>query len=488
MTKSQEEIRSDGQAPTPPRPCDSEDTGSPEFKTDQRFWFIISALAMATFCSTLGSTIMPIALPTIVADLGGGTMYLWVANAFLLASLATLPLYAQIADIFGRRWPLLTALALFMLGSALGGGSSSSEMLIAARTVQGVGGAGINLLIEVVVTDLVPLRHRAKYLAAVMAAGSVAAAIGPFIGVIASHLSWRWVIAFALLFAFLRVGFRRGQSWKARLKRIDYGGSFIFIVAMCAILIALTWGGPVYRWDTFHIIVPLAIGIAGLILFLAFEWNPKLAEPSVPRVLVSNRTSAAALILTMLSALTTYWTLYFLPVFFQAVKQHDAMAAGVDCLPLFAGVLPFAILGGVLISKTGRYKPLYILACIPIAISFGLFSLLDKDSGAAMWEKYVSTAAGLWSICRGFGVVWGVTIPAAVFNNACDKNSFMVSDPAVAQGLRDRRAYEMATKAFLLNIEKESVRGEMIEMFTHSLRTVWRVGIPFAGVALLICF
>lgn len=81
-----------------------------------------------------------------------------------------------------------------------------------------------------------------------------------------------------------------------------------------------------------------------------------------------------------------------------SVKQQDAMAAGVDCLPSFAGILPFAILGGVLISKIGRYKPLHIFAWVPVAISFGLFSLMDKDSSVAMWVCFqlISTmGAGL---------------------------------------------------------------------------------------------
>jgi MFS family permease len=182
MTNTKEGISSISQAIRSVGSDDSENTGSQEFKTGRKFWSIMAALAMIVFCATLEGTIIPIALPTIVEDLGGGTLYIWVANAFLLASLATLPLYAHIADIFGRRWPLLIAVLFFLLGSGLSGGSSSIQMLIAARTIQGVGGGGINLLTEVVVNDLVPLRQRAKYLSAVMAAGSLAATIGPFLG------------------------------------------------------------------------------------------------------------------------------------------------------------------------------------------------------------------------------------------------------------------------------------------------------------------
>ena len=128
------------------------------------FWALMAALSMTGLLSAIEGTIITSALPTITKALGGGQSYIWVPNAYFLASVATLPLFAQASDIFGRRWLLLCAVALFTLGSGLCGGTSSMGMLIAARTVQGLGGGGINLLIETVVTDLVPLRERGKYM------------------------------------------------------------------------------------------------------------------------------------------------------------------------------------------------------------------------------------------------------------------------------------------------------------------------------------
>lgn len=81
-----------------------------------------------------------------------------------------------------------------------------------------------------------------------------------------------------------------------------------------------------------------------------------------------------------------------------------------------------------------------------------------------------------------------MTIPAAVFNNACAANAHMVSDPAVALKLKGGHAYGIATKAFLASIESDVVREETIKVFTQSLRRAWHVGIPFAGVGLLVCF
>jgi len=158
-----------------------------------RFWAIIVSLMITGLVSALEGTIITSALSTITQSLGGGNAYIWVPNAYLLSSVAVLPLFAQASNIFGRRILLLGAVAVFTLGSGLCGGANSMSMLIAARTIQGFGGGGINLLIETVVTDLVPLRERGKYMSIVYLGATVGATIGPFLGgVITEWSTWRW--------------------------------------------------------------------------------------------------------------------------------------------------------------------------------------------------------------------------------------------------------------------------------------------------------
>jgi MFS family permease len=105
-----------------------------------------------------------------------------ITDSFVLASAVVQPLYAQLSNIFGRRNPMLIALTLFCLGSGIAGGSQSVATLIAGRTVQGLGSAGLFVLSELIVCDLVPVRERAKYMGIVLSTGSIGTTLGPIIG------------------------------------------------------------------------------------------------------------------------------------------------------------------------------------------------------------------------------------------------------------------------------------------------------------------
>jgi hypothetical protein len=324
------------------------------------------------------------------------------------------------------------------------------------------------------------------------------------------------IAAFVALFIFLQVNYQRNQTWKQRLARVDFAGNAIFVAAIVTVLIALTWGGTMFSWSTYNIIVPLILGFVGLFIFTAFEWTPRLCpEPSVPRKLVSNRTSAAALVLTFLHAIVTYWAYYFFPIYLQGVKGLSPLLSGVGTLPIFAGSLIFAVVGGAILSKTGRYKPIHLAGWVPLTISFGLFSILDVSSSVAAWvwfqliwaagsgiliaillpamqapldESLVATATGLWSFIRYFGCIWGVTIPSAIFNNECRRLASSVSDAKIVSDLDGGRAYEYATKAFLNSIDNETVRSEVTGVFSDALRTVWLVGIAFCSLGFLFTF
>jgi MFS family permease len=104
------------------------------------------------------------------------------------------PFFGQLANIFGRRWITMLIVALFTLGSGIAGGATNGAMIIAGRAIQGMGSGGINMIVDIIVSDLVPLRERGNYMACVLSVYFIGMALGPWVGgAIVENTTWRWV-------------------------------------------------------------------------------------------------------------------------------------------------------------------------------------------------------------------------------------------------------------------------------------------------------
>ncbi|KAK5203470.1 hypothetical protein LTR41_010833 [Exophiala xenobiotica] len=490
-----------------------------------RFWMILVSLSFTSLLTALEATITSTALPSIIADLGGSDLYIWAVNGYFLAMTSLQPLYGQLANVFGRRWPTIATTTTFVLGSGICGGASNMTMLIAGRVIQGAGAGGIGVLIEMIVCDLVPLRERGKYLAIILGLVALGTALGPFFGgLIVNYSTWRWVfflnlpvgsVALVLLVAFLKVTWNKDVNLATKLTSIDWAGNIIFITAICSVLLALSWAGAVYPWSSYHVIVPLVVGLLSLAGFLAFEGSRFAPQPTMPLKLMSNRTSATAFMLTLMHSIVMMWTVYFLPVYFQGVLGSSPAYSGVQLLPTILALIPFAAMGGVAMSKFGRYRPTHNAGFALLVIGFGLFSLLDRNTSTGAWVGYqiiASAGAGLilatllpavmaplsesdtalvtstWAFVRSFGVIWGTAIPAAIFNNRFDELAMVViTDPVIRGQLVNGQAYGHATAAFL-NTLSTSTRGQFIAVLNESLRRTWQVGIGFAALGFLLVF
>ncbi|KAI1100051.1 MFS general substrate transporter [Jackrogersella minutella] len=489
-----------------------------------RFWAIFLALAITSLLAAVESTVTSTAMPSIAAALDAGELYVWFVNAYTLASTALLPLYGQIADIFGRRWLTITVVAIFAIGSGVSGGARSAGMLIAGRAVQGAGGGGVILMIEMIICDLVPLRDRGKFMGIIFAVFALGSSLGPFIGgAISQNSTWRWVfwinlpiaaVALMMLIAFLHVNYKRETSIAKRLRRIDYVGNVILVASVTAVLIALTYGGTVYSWSSWRVLLPLIIGFAGLAVFITYESSRWCAEPMTPPHLFLNRTSAAAFYLTFMHSLLSFWILYFLPVYFQAVKLEGPTRSGALLLPTVVTIIPGGMISGVLLSKYGRYRPLHLVAFILFTLGTGLFILFDQYSSTALYvcvqfigglgsgfalstllpatqaalsEDDTASSAATWAFIRTFGTVWGVSIPAAIFNSRCDSLSIRIDDIAVRAQIANGQAYSHATREWILSMTSRT-QEQVIGVFSGSLQLVWIVATAIAGVSIFVVF
>ncbi|PGH08920.1 hypothetical protein GX51_00977 [Blastomyces parvus] len=497
-------------------------TNAPQFKRDWRFWALLGSISLASLLTALEGTITSTALPSIVADLGGGHLYIWVVNGYMFAMTAMQPLYGQLANVFGRRWPMIIATALFVLGSGICGGANNIGTLIFGRILQGIGASGTTVLTETIICDVVPLRERGKFLAIVMGMIFLGTALGPFFaGLIVQYSTWRWTFYLALpvggaaliaLFFFLNVRYNKEENLATRIVTIDWAGNVIFIAAITSVLLGLSWAGGLYPWSSYQVLAPLLVGMAGLGGFLAFEGSRFAPNPTVPLHLFSNRTSLGVLIMTFFSGMVTIWELYFIPVYFQGVLGSSPSLSGLQILATVLSILPAAAIGGGLMTKLGIYKPIHYASWAITLVGLGLFALLDRNSNTGSWvgfqiiysmgagmliptllpallaplsESDTALATATWSFIRSFGMVWGTAIPAAIFNTRSDELApKLIHDAALRAELSAGQAYEHATSAFLDTLSQVS-RVEVTEVFGQSLRRTWLVSLAFAGVGFL---
>ncbi|KAI2610575.1 MFS general substrate transporter [Hypoxylon sp. NC1633] len=495
------------------------------YNRDYRFWSIIAALCTMQILCSLENTVVVTSLPTIVRQLDLGSSYIWVTNVFFVATSVVQPLTGQLANLFGRRHVALFVVAMYTLGSGIAGGANGPAMLIAGRAVQGAGSGGMTTIMSIVISDLVPLRLRSSYQAILAMTYAIGMAIGPIVGgAIVENTTWRWVfyinlpvgfVSFFLLWLFLRVKWDKETKTLDKLKRIDVAGNSLLVASTVSVLIALTWAGSEYSWSSYHILVPLIIGLIGIAGFFCLEGSTWVLEPVMPLRLFANRTSSVIYAHTFIVSIMNYWIFFFLPVYFQAVQLSTPTRSGVQILPITLIAVPGAAVGAVALSKWGRYKLLHIIGFAFLAAGIGSFSVLTKDSSTAEWvclqilpsvgagmildtllpafqagvgEADSAAAAASWSFVRSFGNIWGVAIPGAILNTYSSQFAAdIVSDPIARLSLQHGDAYSSATRDFVVSFP-EPTRGQMIEVFTISLSKVFLVGIAFPALSFILSF
>ncbi|TQS31323.1 hypothetical protein Golomagni_08399, partial [Golovinomyces magnicellulatus] len=306
----------------------------------------------------------------------------------------------------------------------------------------------------------------------------VGTATGPVIGgAIVQRTSWRWVfylnlpvagLTLVLNFLFLKLKWKNEGSLMDKLKRIDYIGNILLTLAVVSVLIALSWGGSRYSWSSYKVLVPLILGLFGLVVFHLYEIMPWVKAPILPERLFKRRTPAAALLIAFLQFFTMYYSILGLPIYFQGVKGQSPLQSGVSFLPISTLSVFMGIVTGTIMTKTGRFKMLHVAAFVFKAIGMGLFSRFNADTSRAEYiciqlifaigigflatsglpgvqadlsdeDAALSTAA--YDFMRAYGAIWGVSIPAAVFNSRSKSQAFKVTDPDVRSILNSGGAY-----------------------------------------------
>lgn len=372
----------------------------------QRRNIIFVAVLLGMLMAALDQTIVATALPTVVADLGGAGHQSWVVTSYLLASTIVTAIVGKLGDLFGRKAVFQVAVLFFLAGSVLCGLAGSMTMLVASRTLQGVGGGAMMVTAMAVIGEVIPLRERGRYQGALGAVFGVTTVIGPLLGgFFTDHLTWRWAFWINVPIALLVivVGTLAIPSLaKAGRAVIDYAGILFIGVAASGLTLATSWGGSTYAWSS-----PMIISLfVGSVLALAiFVWvESHVAEPILPIRLFASPVFTVCCILGFIVGFAMLGALTFLPTFMQFVNGVSATESGMRTLPMVAGMLITSIGSGQIIGRTGRYKVFPVVGTATMTVGFVLLS--QMGAATPLWHQSVS----LFILGAGIGLCMQVLI------------------------------------------------------------------------------
>ena len=356
----------------------------------------LTGLLAAFFTAILSSTIVANALPTIMSELKGTqTDFAWVITAALLANAATTPIWGKLADLFDKKLLVQLSIVVFVAGSVMAGLSETIPLLLAARVIQGVAMGGLTALAQAIIGSMIPPRDRGKYsgyMGGVMAVGTAG---GPLLGgfIVDSPLGWRWtffvcvplaVVALILLQITLKIPHVK------RPAKIDWLGSILLTSGVSLLLIWVSFAGNPDYYDWWSWQSGLMVGGGILLLALLVLVESKVEQPIIPLKIISERTTALAILASVAVGVAMFGSSTFLGQYFQVARGATPTEAGLLTLPMIAGNLVGSVVSGQLISRTGKWKRYLVGGSILLIAGLGLAGTVDHTT--ELWLTGVYTA------------------------------------------------------------------------------------------------
>jgi EmrB/QacA subfamily drug resistance transporter len=482
-------------------------TPQPSPLPQRRIRCIVAVLLLGMTLSSLDQTIVNTALPTIAGDLGGLDRLSWVVAAFLLASMATMPLWGKFGDLYGRKRFFLAATVIFLVSSALAGISSSMDELIAYRALQGLGSAGLSMTAQSMLAEVVAPRERGRYTGLFGVVSAVSLIAGPPIGgVLVESLSWRWIFYVNLPLG--AVALIAALAWlpdRARppvARHTDYQGAVLIVATSVALILFTTWGGTTFPWTSVPELTALATVVVGAGAFVLVE--RRVTEPVLPLRLFSNRVFAICAATAFATGAAMFGGVTYLPQFLQLVQGHAPALAGLRLLPATAGMLIASVASGRLISRFGRYKVFPVLGTAGILTGLILFagmtpgtgplatslSMVVFGAGLGMVLEVLFTAVqntvsyhelGIATSALGFfrqaGASLGVAGLGVVLTGRLDSNLAREFGSHWPTGLATSAGPSAVTQL------PPAMRAGFVHAYADSLSTVFLIAAPIAAVA-----
>jgi len=388
----------------------------------QRKVTIMAAIVTAMFFASINQTIVGVALPRIIAKLGGMDYYTWVMTIYFLTSTISTILVGKLSDIYGRKYFILSGIVIFICGAFLAGTAKDIIQLIIYRGIQGTGAGIIMATAFTAIGDLFSPRERGRWSGLMSAVFGTSSVLGPGLGgYIVEHFAWHWifwiflplgVIAFfMILFLFPRVEKQKSQS-------IDYSGSLLLTLTIVPMLLAFSWAGTKYAWTSSMIIELFAVTLAALALFIFAETRVK--TPVLPLDLFKSGVITISNIIGFMMFAGMMGALMYMPFYVQGVMGISPTYAGYVTMPVSISMLAMSAYAGRYMTRTGKYKNLALTGMTIMVL--GMFLMVIMKS---------IPVAVLSMIIFGSGLGLGMPVFMLAVQNAADSKDLGVATASV---------------------------------------------------------
>ncbi|AEO55472.1 hypothetical protein MYCTH_89510 [Thermothelomyces thermophilus ATCC 42464] len=380
-----------------------------------RFWLTLLSSFLALFLVALDRTIIATAVPRIsdefqaLGDIG------WYGSSYMLTTACAQLLFGRIYKFYDMKWAFLLSIIAFEMGSAICGAAPNSTAFIIGRAVAGLGSGGIFSGCLLIMISMIPLHRRPAFQGFFGMVFGIASVMGPLIGGgFTGEVTWRWcfyinlpVGSVVLVFMFFYWNPPKEKhepvTYKTHLKRLDPLGMVFFLPGVVCLFIAFQWGGSTYAWSNWRIVLLLSLFAACTVVFIAVQiLMPDTA--SVPPRVIMQRTVAFGTGFTFFLAGSMLMLVYYVPIWFQTVKQVDPMRSGIYTLPLVLSLVASSIAAGGITQKIGYYVPSMLVSPTIMSVGEGLLSTLNRNSPTAHWVAF--------QFLSGFGLGFGMQTSA----------------------------------------------------------------------------
>lgn len=359
--------------------------------------WLIAGLLLSILAASMDNTIVATAMGTIVGEIGGLDQFVWVTSAYMVASMAAMPIFGKLSDMFGRKRFFVFGLSLFLLGSILCGTADSIVELSIFRAIQGIGGGALMPIAFTIIFDAFPVEKRGKMTALIGATFGISSVFGPLLGSYITDLAgWRWIFYINIpigLIALLCVTLSYHESKVRNPQKIDWGGAVTLVFAVVSLMFALELGGKTYAWNSTEI---LSLFVTFAVMFVAFIFFEKKAkEPIISFSLFKNKLFASSQALAFLYGAAFISLTVFIPVFVQAVNGGTATNAGLILMPMMLGTVFGSGIAGGFQTKVSFRNLMWISV---VAFIIGLFLL------SGITPETTKMVLGIFMFITGFGV------------------------------------------------------------------------------------